>query len=59
MQLDIGLFSDFGCGHDATRASRVRAIGKWMQRRLFWLLDLVKPGDLTVRGRKEKRVIDW
>jgi len=47
------------CGHEATRATRVAALGKWMQRRMMWLTGLVKPGELKVIGWKQKRVIDW
>jgi hypothetical protein len=39
------------------RASRVKSVGKWMQRRFLWLCDLVKVGDLPAAGWKRESPI--
>jgi hypothetical protein len=39
------------------RSSRVRAVGKWMQRRLMWLCDFVDAPAVNVAGLKRKKFI--
>ncbi|KAJ1448621.1 hypothetical protein M885DRAFT_623260 [Pelagophyceae sp. CCMP2097] len=39
------------------RSSRVRAAGKWMQRRLMWLCDFVDAPAVNVAGLKRKKFI--
>ena len=45
------------CGSSATRATRVEALGRWIQRRTMWLLGLFRAEDVALHGWKEKPVI--
>ena len=40
------------CGKGNTRASKVRSLGRWLQRRLMWLTKTVKAEDIRCSSRK-------
>ena len=44
-------------GRGATRSSRVRSVGKWMQRRLMWLTLNVRPEDVPRTGWKRMPIL--
>ena len=44
-------------GTGRSRSSRVRSIGRWMQRRLMWLTKTVKPADIACHSLKRRRVL--